>query len=266
MTIRFEDVRAEFASVLFDLRALKLNYADDVIQGLLAKYVDDLRAALKQISPRARAKPPAFSTSLQIGDDVALGMRLEHEANFLFRKVAKVDSEKSEQIRSVWWPKINERADALYAQQSQLIARLKGLASEAAIHRAGPDGYWHFLDSRRDDDYRSQGYGASRYAEGAVQIAADVARAEGFVDGYDLLVLRHDDVCIAVVRVEDDLDVQILRRLPGIPLREQVRLCWKRGVNPRVFNPWLPHNFEHEAGLDYSGNDLRATSKLTNGE
>jgi hypothetical protein len=44
-----------------------------------------------------------------------------------------------------------------------------------------------------------------------------------------------------------------LRRRPGVGLVEWARLCWKRGVNPRVYCPFLPHGFEERHGLDYFG-------------
>jgi len=44
-------------------------------------------------------------------------------------------------------------------------------------------------------------------------------------------------------------------RRPGPTLREQVRLCWKRGVNPRVYSPFLPHGYEQSVGLDYFGGE-----------
>ena len=40
-------------------------------------------------------------------------------------------------------------------------------------------------------------------------------------------------------------------------LREWVRQCWERGVNPRVSMPFLPQSFEEENGLDFFGGDLR---------
>lgn len=106
-----------------------------------------------------------------------------------------------------------------------------------------------------------------RYAEGAVEFAADVARALGFVDGVDLVVLQApyhtEDAWLAAVRVEDAIDVEIVKRSPPPPLREQVRLAWKRGVNPRVYNPFLPHGYEEQAGIDYFGRDLRASTPST---
>ena len=132
----------------------------------------------------------------------------------------------------------------------------------AEVRRAGVGGEWFPLDLRSTWDYSSQGFSALRYAEGAVEFTADVARSLGFVDGVDLVVQRvpyHEtEACLAAVRVEDAIDVEIVKRSPPPSLREQVRLAWKRGVNPRVYNPFLPHGFEEREGLDYFGGDLRA--------
>ena len=51
---------------------------------------------------------------------------------------------------------------------------------------------------------------------------------------------------------------EILKRKPAVPLRETVRLCWKRGVNPRVSMPFLPHGYEESVGLDYFGGEVKA--------
>lgn len=46
---------------------------------------------------------------------------------------------------------------------------------------------------------------------------------------------------------------EILQRRPGVGIVEWVRLCWKRGANPRVFQPFLPHGFEEKHGITYQG-------------
>lgn len=251
--MRFDDVRAEFASVLMDLRALRLDYSDEVVQRLYVEYIAELRVALKRLAPRARVSRASGGHASVEFEVRQLSQRLE--------KVGLEGKQAVEELFARYSPRLHARADELYGQMRELKSRLDTLARTAAIHRAGPEGYWHLLSSRHEGDYRSQGYGASRYAEGSVQLDADVARAEGFVDGVDLLVLRGEgargsgDQWLAVVRVEHELDVEILRRLPGLPLREQVRLCWKRGVNPRVYLPGLPHGFEERTGLDYFGGE-----------
>lgn len=60
------------------------------------------------------------------------------------------------------------------------------------------------------------------------------------------------------VLVEEPLDSEILSRKKPMEVREQVRLCWKHGLDPRLCNPFLASNFEELHGLDRRGNDLWA--------
>lgn len=56
--------------------------------------------------------------------------------------------------------------------------------------------------------------------------------------------------------VTHPVDIEIIKMNP-LPLKEWVRRCWKKGVNPRVYNPYLPHGFEEANGLDYFGNEVK---------
>lgn len=255
---RSSDARAEFAATLNELNELRLGYEDPETRRLHAAYVDELRAALKRLSPRARMKHDPSYEQYPMLESSELRRRLEKRGA---EGVAAGDA-----LMLKHQPLLKARADFLYSEVERLAKRLAELAPVAELRRAGPEGEWHHLDSRRAGDYRSQGFGALHYAEGAVQFLADVARAQGFVDGVDLVVLTardYDDVVVAAVRVADAVDAEILRRCPPPSLREQVRLCWKRGVNPRVYNPFLPHGYEEQVGLDFFGGDLRATAAST---
>jgi hypothetical protein len=54
--------------------------------------------------------------------------------------------------------------------------------------------------------------------------------------------------------VSDSIDVEIIKNKQE-SLRDWLKNCWKRGVNPRVYNPWLPPGLEDKMGLDYFGNE-----------
>jgi len=120
--------------------------------------------------------------------------------------------------------------------------------------------------------YRSQGFGAVKYAESkADMIAMEAANATGgkvatrvekvysekgsggpMEEPISFKVLAH---------VKDESDIVLIGLKPHWPLREAVRQCWSRGVNPRVYNPGLPHGYEESEGLDFFGRDLRAESE-----
>ena len=51
----------------------------------------------------------------------------------------------------------------------------------------------------------------------------------------------------------DELTGAALDYVQGPSLREWLALCWKRGCNPRVYNPWLPHGIEERLGVTYFG-------------
>lgn len=257
-TTRNADARAQFATTLAEKNALRTGYEDPEFCRLHDAFALELLKGLQKLSPRARLK-----------DDPDYARYPSLMVNHLLKRLEKKGHDGvviSSSIYDKYSPLLRARADAVHEEVERLSQRLAELAPLAELRRAGPEGEWHHLDSRRAGDYRSQGYGALRYAEGSVQLTADVARAEGFVDGVDLVVLTardYDDVVVAAVRVADAVDAEILRRCPPPPLREQVRLCWSRGINPRVLNPFLPHGYEEKAGLDFFGRDLRATSSTS---
>lgn len=119
--------------------------------------------------------------------------------------------------------------------------------------------------------YASQGFGAETYARNRAESALDVARALGV--RCDVLRVPHLDehgkekcsrdwglrfpTYVARAWLAEELDVEVLRR-KMLPLREIVRLMWKRGSNPRVHLPDLPWGYEESVGIDHFGNDLRA--------
>lgn len=124
--------------------------------------------------------------------------------------------------------------------------------------RNGDD--WQLLGSYLVGDYRSQGYGAAKYAECRAQlrkhsllldfpnlsVRVRESDGNGGSSRYLVEVLCHPKA------------VSALRFAGDLPQREFVRLCWKFGCQPRVFLPFLPLGYEAEMGLDFFGNDLKA--------
>jgi hypothetical protein len=257
--IRCADKRAAFADAYRELQDHRTGYDDPQIRVLVQAYIDDLYAELRRLSPRAKVKrDPRW--------DVYPTLEVEELAN-RFNKKSDAGVKAFVALRDKHTPGIEARASACYAEHKALLRRLSDLAHHAEVRPAGPEGYWYALEMRTSWDYSTQGFSALQYAQGAVQLIADVARGLGFVDGVDLVVLlvpyEKTEAWLAAVRVEDAIDVEIVKRSPPPPLREQVRLSWARGVNPRVFNPFLPHGYEEQVGIDHFGRDLRGPGSST---
>lgn len=121
------------------------------------------------------------------------------------------------------------------------------------------------LATRDGGEYHTVGLGANTYAKAAAEMVADAARyhhvpvevrrvSERTVRRgpgvWDSSTYSKFEV---VAKLADDLDREILQYCPRASLVEQVRSCWARGVNPRVYIPYLPHGFEAQHGLDFFG-------------
>jgi len=66
----------------------------------------------------------------------------------------------------------------------------------------------------------------------------------------------------APVQAREDLDVELIRHRSGLTLREFVKGCWRRGLNPRVYNPFLPHGLEERLGVTYQGRDVESAKVI----
>ncbi len=160
------------------------------------------------------------------------------------------------------------RADAIAKEQDAeseaLKKRLDKLAEQIEITpdmKLAEKATWTMYGSRSTGDYGSQGFGAEKYAREAARGVLDHLEANGIageiredrrepniVCGWSMSCVTFQvyAACSATV-------CEIVRRKPGVSLVEWVRLQWKRGVNPRVTNPFLPPGFEEKHGLDYFG-------------
>jgi hypothetical protein len=103
-------------------------------------------------------------------------------------------------------------------------------------------------------DYNTQGWGANQYAEARAREVAEQFELAGFKAEVKPVLNDKGAVFMREVFANTTPDQRELVLDKPCDMVEWVRLCWKRGVNPRVYNPWLPHGFEAEHGLDFFGN------------
>jgi len=110
--------------------------------------------------------------------------------------------------------------------------------------------------------YASQGYGCEKYTREAAEHQAERARFNGFkaelrkvgTPFRDKWGITYQDWGVFV-----DCSTagwELLKRRPAQSLKDWMKACWGRGVNPRVYNPFLPYGIEEKLGIDYFGHDL----------
>ena len=150
-----------------------------------------------------------------------------------------------------------ERLDAELRREIRILdAQIRALAAHVRVE-AGTAEYP--IRTHYRSTYATQGWGADRYARGAADLEA-VERDSVLSDEE-----RDAGVRVEVEPVEWGYRVVargLADRLDGIAidqrpvcrsLPQQVADCWRRGVNPRVLNPWLPADFEARHGIGYDG-------------
>jgi len=142
---------------------------------------------------------------------------------------------------------------------------LDGLAKELPVQVSKN---WKKYDSVWESTYSSQGFGSYKYAKERAEKIADDIKVNGvpvkieietkkFEGSGSIFSSRNSHSTFNIYVKADKVNREILKRKPGVTFREWIRLCWKRGVNPRVYNPFLPHGLEEKLEIDYFGNDLR---------
>jgi hypothetical protein len=173
----------------------------------------------------------------------------------------KLPEDQRKAIRAEW----TEKADTVWSKfnnaNTSLEYDLRALAEHVPV-RAGV--LRVVVDDRSSSTYRSTSRGGD-YARAGATITAEGLKSVGVA--VSVVPTRYCEVYDGpdepagfrvIALVEAEVDGEVLKRLPGVPFREWVRLCWKLGVNPRVFNPYLPHGYEEREGLDFFGGDKRA--------
>jgi hypothetical protein len=118
----------------------------------------------------------------------------------------------------------------------------------------------------RSGDYNTQGLGAANYARRKAEMITDELQHAGFdsemVKSNSQVIKGHDFHGRPWSVVHEDFQVwstadASLKLADGWTIKEWVRQCWKRGVNPRVYMHSLPHGFEEQHGLDYFGGEVK---------
>ena len=180
-------------------------------------------------------------------------LNAEYQAYMKKRRKAHCDAEYRYRAEGMW----TEHAKAVEALEFHLVTRAESITPIAGAE-------WTLFERRDDGSYSTQGFGAGRYAQASAEMSADVARQFNIpVEVRRIEPTRYTKEyglpvggCWEVYVRADAITCEVLRRKPGPTLLESVRLCWKRGVNPRVFNPYLPFGYEEKVGLDFFGNEV----------
>lgn len=157
-------------------------------------------------------------------------------------------SPEAKEIYDVFKPRADEGLKTFTAQKSSLQDQLCGLAEKENLDDYKREDVRCLLESFYTGSYRSTGSG-EKYSRAEVAMLGERLTAAGIE-----YWIEESPATINVFVGLDAVGVEVWKRR-SYPLREWVKGCWRRGVNPRVYNPFLPHGYEERVGLDYFGNE-----------
>jgi len=159
-----------------------------------------------------------------------------------------------------WKAKFSAKLDEREAFEKESKERLAVLAADTPFP---PSAEMTMVASESGGSYHTQGYGANKYARASLEALADKAAFHGLETEIRVLEtgprdrygIAHETYGLFAPTTEEGAALLAFKQ--EVPLRDLVRMSWKRGVNPRVYMPFLPHGYEASQEIDFFGNDLR---------
>lgn len=127
---------------------------------------------------------------------------------------------------------------------------------------------YHLYETVWESSYSSQGFGSYSYASRRAEmvmaevellgISVKLKEETTYYERTGAPFFSKGSHTVFKIYVQaDKLNREILKYKPSMSVRDVVKMCWKKGVNPRVYYPLLPYGFEEKVGLDYFGNDIK---------
>lgn len=134
------------------------------------------------------------------------------------------------------------------AEIAVIDAALITFASDEALVETDE---WKTVRHVSESDYSTIGIGARGYAQRTAEM--EVSRAQQYGVQARMLETSRARVYGYDIQVKlSDAHWHALKNLP-VSVRDFLAQCWKRGINPRVLNPYLPAGLEERLGVTYFG-------------
>jgi hypothetical protein len=201
------------------LQEMKASYCASYWRGFEEHVISEAR----QKFPKSRRKwnyDTAMKDLGEVGDRLLQEARKEFEATY--SALTRQEDEKRQELRLLCWPEKSQQGTS-----KVLVSRVyRGTYSSQTAPEA--------------------------YAKARAEIDLAEVSAQGILAELEECTEAHSWAVWAYVE-DTEVDLAILNAHP-MPLDEFVRLCWKHTVQPRVYLPFLPYDFEAKHGLDYQGN------------
>jgi len=218
------DKRNQLKDLVAERDALKAT--DWSAHPLNTGYLEALTAAFKEMAPRRKAK-----------NDVAwLRGELGSQGDAIFEEWAAKARLAREEVDS--------RLKALKEEITELCEDLE----------PQPGGTDVILSTHWPHHTQTA---AEKYGMAEAEIRVQVAEEHGLTAWVETVTHREHYKHFTVhAKVADPVADSVIMDHKHLTVKDWLKATWGRGVNPRVFNPFLPHGLEEQLGVDYFGKDV----------
>lgn len=164
------------------------------------------------------------------------------------------------ELNTEWRAWFEGLEDRWYEEKMRIEARLTELAEQS---QPLPGDEWVLAYTIDSGAYRSVDMGSGRYSKAAAEDRVRHYQHQGLEAELRIehrerpsslrfgKPFRWTDYEVWVKASKTD--IRIADRRPGMTMVEWVASCWRDGVNPRVYQPFLPHGFEEAHGIGWDG-------------
>ncbi len=179
-----------------------------------------LLAEQKRRQPRARVR---FK---DLPGDVLIQIRDEMKQSPIYKKIERLTKEVGDDQDRRW----------------KLLEKL------APHVKMDPDACWHRLRTSHSGTYGSQGYGAMKYAEGILVPLVDMLERRGFECHIRQINYQRGTGMFAIDHADYELWANCQPWMFDaahrcLSLSDSVESLKRRGINPLVYNPFLPEEY-----------------------
>ena len=163
----------------------------------------------------------------------------EHRRHFPRRRIIKLENLPAEIVQPISdkWLTI---ALVYVEDRAYTLSRLRRFLADAADKiDLTPQAEETIVDSRSPDHNQTQSH---KYATAPLDRKADLLKAYGFTARIEPESYQSGDGVYRYVLISNAAEYQLeaVNRMGFENLTEWAADMWKRGVNPQVYNPWLP--------------------------
>lgn len=235
---------SEYIEITKELKSLSDSYKSTVIIPITNDFNQELSIAWKKLFPKKKLPQYTNYKKEKVVNYAKIQEQLGTQGKEIYDKFKIIAKKADDDFHA----KLNVLKNDVKAFNESYIPSPNDILSESQKDQ------WTKQFICSNSTYSSQGYGADKYAHDHVQQLVDVFSYFN-IPASIICENQSPELRYYYILAACPQHICSIIQSKNLPLKDWIKNCWKRGVNPRVYNPFLPPGLEEKLGLDYFGNE-----------